>query len=429
MGKELGENHYHWFYVILGCCGCSAILITVLGNTAGLFLTPVMEEYQWTRTQASLYMTIFAWVAALIQPLVAKVYEKRNMRWVLTCIVIIYCASYMTSAHFTKLWQWNVFGIVYGICGGFFMYLPTPLLVNRWFAKRNALMMSLTGVVTGILGFFASPLIQKTITTDGWRTARFYTGFIILILCAGLTVLFVRNKPETMGMQPFFSDYEESESSKKGKSKLPSLNKSEGLTIKAALKTPSYYLMILFGFLTVLVPSLNQQLPSYSATVPIGAAAGAFALSILSIVNLPRGPLAGWFIDLAGGKIGNMTCWAITAVGLITIILSKGESPVAFYIGVVCFSFSFVPLTIGNPIIAKEAFGLREYEKIYSGITTAVLFSGGVSFLLYAQIFDHTGSYTPCLYLALGVSIIQIILIPIIVTSGKRAQEKFQQQQ
>ena len=60
MGTQKESNFNPWL-IVLGCVGCSAMLITILCNTAGMFLTPVMEEFGWSRTQASLYLTIYSW--------------------------------------------------------------------------------------------------------------------------------------------------------------------------------------------------------------------------------------------------------------------------------------------------------------------------------------------------------------------------------
>ena len=75
MGTQKESNFNPWL-IVLGCVGCSAMLITILCNTAGMFLTPVMEEFGWSRTQASLYLTIYSWIAAALQPVIGKIYEK-----------------------------------------------------------------------------------------------------------------------------------------------------------------------------------------------------------------------------------------------------------------------------------------------------------------------------------------------------------------
>ena len=83
----MNKVKFNPWLIILGSIGCSGLLIT-LSNTDGLYLGPVMEEFGWNRTSASLYMTIYNWVAALMQPLVGKIFEKRDMRKIMAGVIV-----------------------------------------------------------------------------------------------------------------------------------------------------------------------------------------------------------------------------------------------------------------------------------------------------------------------------------------------------
>lgn len=415
MGTQKESNFNPWL-IVLGCVGCSAMLITILCNTAGMFLTPVMEEFGWSRTQASLYLTIYSWIAAALQPVIGKIYEKYDIRWIMSGIVVMFGAAYLWSSTFTQLWQWNLFGVLYGVAAGFFMYLPQPILINRWFKKKTAFALSVVGCITGVTGYFVNPQIQKMITSIGWQAARFRVGLITVIGCLILCVLFVRSFPEKMGAKPYGAD--DAPAEKDTKAAAPAAA-AEGLTRSQAVKTPAFYMVLVVAFISCLCPSLNQQLPSYSATVPIGAAAGAMALSILSIAGLPRGPIVGWLCDKIGSITTNIICCLLAAGGLAAILLTGGTSTGIFYLGVGLFSLSFVPLTIGNPMITREAFGTKDYSNIYSLVTTTVMVAAGLSPMIYAQIYDRTGSYAGCIGMVIVLLLIQAVLLPVVKASSK----------
>jgi hypothetical protein len=57
---KTGTGRFSPWLIILGVVGCSGMVITVLCNTAGMFLAPVMNDSGWSRTEVSLFMTIFA---------------------------------------------------------------------------------------------------------------------------------------------------------------------------------------------------------------------------------------------------------------------------------------------------------------------------------------------------------------------------------
>lgn len=390
-------------------------MITAMCNTAGIFLAPVMEESGWSRTGASLYMTIFAWIAAALQPVVGRVFERFDVRWVMTAVVVVFCASYLWSATYTQLWQWNVFGVLYGVTAAFFMYLIQPVLMTRWFHTRLGLAMSLVGVITGIVGFGVNPWIQSMIDGGGWRHARLWTGLVSVAVCLPLTILFVRHSPERLGQRPHGVPLDATSADDgTDAAPTPAAPAAVGVTLSRAIRTVPFYLLLVFALISVIIPSLIQQLPSYAAAAPIGAMAGAFAISLFSVFGLVRNPFVGWFFDAVKSKIGNGVCYALTIVGLVLMIAGRGESAVLFYAGVLCWTFSFIPLTMGTPLLVREVFGQRDFSAIYSWVTAVVLVSGGIAPLVYAQVYDRTGSYAPMLVLALVLSVVQLAFIPVI---------------
>jgi MFS family permease len=413
--EKTGTGRFSPWLIILGVVGCSGMVITVLCNTAGMFLAPVMNDSGWSRTEVSLFMTIFAWVAAALQPVVGKILQKYDKRIIMTIVVAVFGACYIWSGTYTHLWQWNLFGVVYGVTAAFFMYLIGPILISAWFKKRMGLALSLGGVITGVFGFFVNPVIQVLIDNYGWGKARIYTGLATTIFCLIFTFLFVRSSPESAGVRAYGDDGAKEDEHN------DNAVQAEGATLKEAIRKPAFYILIVFSLIVVIIPSLIQQLSSYAGSMPIGAMAAAFALSILGIIGLPMGPITGWFFDLFGSKIGNFISYLLTALGMVLFLIGRGENAVLFYIGVILFSFSFIPLTLGNPMLTKETFGLKDYANIYSWMTTAILVSSGIAPLIYAQIYDQTGSYTGCINLVLILCIVQMVFIPIIsLTVGKK---------
>lgn len=414
----MNKVKFNPWLIILGSIGCSGLLIT-LSNTDGLYLGPVMEEFGWNRTSASLYMTIYNWVAALMQPLVGKIFEKRDMRKIMAGVIVVFTASYLWSSSFTHVWQWTVFGVIYGVCAGFYMYMPNALLVNRWFVKRNGLAMSLSGVITGIIGLFISPICQSLIDSRNWANTRIIMGLIFGIVCFALTVLFVRNSPEGLNMKPYGAEEE-----KEKKTEKDTKENLTGITLAQAMKSPTLYICVIYTFILCVACCFVQQISSYAGAFPVGAMAGAFALSVFNGIGIPRGPILGWIFDKCGGMWCNLLCYIVAAFGMLLLLIGGGNNEILLYIGIGCFAMLFFPLTSGTALMVGEVFGSREYSQIYSWVTTSLLVSGGVAPLIYAQIYDRTQNYGMFPIFVLIVCIVLIVLTPIIYKTGKTAREK-----
>ena len=422
MGDTQNKKFNPWL-IVLGALGCNSLLIS-LANLDGFFLAPVMEEFNWTRTQASLYMTIYSWIAAAMQVFVGKLFEKHDVRKIMGGIVILYGVSYMATSAFTHVWQWSIFGILYGVAAGFFMYIPGALLITRWFSKRTGFAMALPGIITGILGFFLNPMCQNMLTKYGWSKTRVILGAVFMIVCFILTILFVRSSPESVGQKPY--GYEEVTAGSEKKDTDHGTVELKGVTAKQAFKMPAFYLSIVFTFLVCIVCCFVQQIASYAAALPIGAMAGAFALSIFSVIGLPRSPIMGWIFDKFGSFAGNFLSTIVSVIGTIMIILGGGKNVPLFYVGVACWSFMFVPLTMGTSLLVKDVFGDKEYSSIYSYMSTSLLISAGVAPLVYAQIYDRSQSYETYPVFVLIMAIIVTALVPIIYFFGKRDAAKLE---
>ena len=174
----------------------------VVGNTSGVFLTPVMKETGWDRTTASLYMTIQPWVAAHLHPVRGQdhgqvqpalgAHHHRSR-----------CTAWQTiwTAFATQPWEWHAYGVIYGICCAFFMFFAVPTLINAWFRKSAGLALGIAGATLSLIAAICAPRVaQAMITANGWRSARLVLGIIITVVPTLLAALFVRRDPASMGV-------------------------------------------------------------------------------------------------------------------------------------------------------------------------------------------------------------------------------------
>ena len=189
--------------VVLGCIGFYSIPTGVIANTSGIFVAPVMDQFGWTQTDTTMYRTIQPIVSAIVAPFAGRILQKGNPRWILAIVSAAFGLASWASAYATELWQWNLYGVVFGITAGFFMYLAAPVLVNTWFKKNAGIAISITAAVLSLIGAFASPIGQQLISMYDWQTARSIMSIFTTVVSVALTVLFVRKCPEVMGLLPF----------------------------------------------------------------------------------------------------------------------------------------------------------------------------------------------------------------------------------
>ena len=189
MGTARTKGAVWAWLVVIGCIGFYSIPTGIIGNTSGIFVAPVMDQFGWTQTDTTMYRTIQPLVAAVCAPIAGKLMEKYNPRWILAAVSAAFGLASWASAYATELWQWNLYGVVYGVTSAFYMYLAAPVLINAWFKKSAGLAISITAATLSILAAVASPIGQELINQFGWQTARAALSIVTTVLSVVLTVV------------------------------------------------------------------------------------------------------------------------------------------------------------------------------------------------------------------------------------------------
>jgi MFS family permease len=382
----------------------------VVGNTSGIFLTPVMQETGWDRTTASLYMTLQPWVAALCTPIAFVIMRRYNPRWVLTVTAAVYGLATISTAFATEPWQWHAYGVVYGICSAFFMFLAVPTLINAWFNKNAGVALGIAGATLSLIAAIASPVGQALIANEGWRYARLVFGITITVIPTVLTFLFVRRDPASMGVLPY------------GASDLATTGKTAsdaGATLAQARKSSSLYMLILVAGFFVLCAAFFQQIPSYAATGSLGAAAGALAVSIVMIGSTLGKFLLGWMSDRFGSAITGVFAALCGAIGVLMAFVA-GSNVLIFYVGMGIFGIGFAALTVVSPMLARQGFGTAHYSDIYQWVSTGIFVFSGAAALVFARIYDTTKSFDAAFVLVIAMYALTALFIPFIVKNAAK---------
>ena len=69
------KSNYPWV-IVATVLFWSGLIFGLMGNTVGLFYSPVSQEMGWTMTQTSFFMTIYPIVAGVCSPLAGKVFNS-----------------------------------------------------------------------------------------------------------------------------------------------------------------------------------------------------------------------------------------------------------------------------------------------------------------------------------------------------------------
>ncbi|MEC4184345.1 MFS transporter [Adlercreutzia sp. R21] len=406
--------------VVLGCLGFYSIPTGIIANTSGIFVAPVMDQFGWTQTDTTMYRTIQPLVSAVVAPFAGRMLQKGNPRWILAAVSLVFGLASWASAYATELWQWNLYGVVFGVTAGFFMYLAAPVLINAWFEKNAGIAISITAAGLSLLGAFASPLGQGMIDAYGWQTARAIMSLFTTVLSVVLTVLFVRKSPAVMGLIPVGAEHKPGESAVEREEELTFEN---GATMEQARRSPGLYMLIIVAGIFVMCAAFFQQIPAFCARTELGAAAGAMAVSIMMVGGIVFKLVLGALNDRIGVRWTGVISAASGALGIFLAFVA-GSNVAVFYAGMVVFGGGYAGLTVIAPMLARESFGSLNYSQIYSWVSTGIFVFTAISFVVYGMIYDTTGSYDLCFVVVIALYLIGVVMVPLTIAVSHKVWKR-----
>ncbi|MDR1710536.1 MAG: MFS transporter [Propionibacteriaceae bacterium] len=405
---------YAWV-IVISAMFWSGIIFGLFGNTVGLFYVPVatnpgQEGVEWTQTEVSLFMSIFPIVAGVLSPIIGKVYQSvKKTQYLLAGTALAYALTYLWSATFTELWQWNLYGVITGIYGGMLMYIPIPMLINNWFTKQKGIALGLAASFVNFMPAIFSPVITAQIAASDWRTVRIWMAIIIGVIVTPLTLIMVRKTPEDKGTEPW------------GGLATPEAKEfKSGVSNRTALKSVAFWLAIIMVACIVSTATMYQRMAAMATAAGFEGAMIGFAPTALMLGAVFGKYLLGFIRDITKSAVITGVVCACLGLLACVLFLAFGTSSIPmFYTSVVIYGLGFAGLTVVPPIVVENAFGGKSFAQIFANVSVCTCVASSGASLVYAQIIDQTGGYEGCFYFAIALYAIFLVCVPLIIKLGQ----------
>ncbi len=256
-------------------------------------------------------------------------------------------------------------------------------IVGKWFVRRLSIAMAIFGVLISI-GFAAAIVIgENTVLVAGWRSMWSNLGWLILV-AAGLTVLFVRRDPESVGLT---ADHPE-----EGGNATDQTTVAVGATLKEALSTPAFWVLAIGSALCNMVIS-GVSLFNQSILSELGFDALVFrnAMAVFMSVGLAGNMLAGWLARK--WSLGRLMSIAMTLMTcyLLTFPFLKAQSHVLLHVSMLGLAGGVV--TVIFFAAWGQMFGRPHLGKIQGAAQVFTVFASASGPWLLASSLATTGTY------------------------------------
>ena len=423
---------YYGWYVMLTAMFIAGVT-TGARNGFGVFVIPMSEELDFSRTGISIAAGIGWLMNGITQPIVGHLFDKFNSRKViLLSLLVAGLATAALSLTFHLYFLIFLFGFVLSTAmSGASIGTLMPLLA-RWFVKRRTLVLGLVASGSSIGGMVLIVFSGYLVALFDWKVSWITLGAIVAVLAVPLGFFFLRNNPAEMGLQPDGEPVPAADGSS------PPPVRQRGLfevdQWYHSFRSPPIWNLsaaytvcgITVGLLSVhFVPYADGQLgvdPTMAATI----------FGVLTGLNAIGAVGGGWLADRFGrknvlGTVYSVRCLAYLVLigGLIAVersidipLVGSAALP-SLWIFAILAGFSWIASVPITASLTADVYGLRALATI-SGISFLCHQIGAfVSIILGGVLYDLTGSYL------LPFSIAAACLVPAAIASYTINEKKY----
>ena len=397
MIKRTSPLFYGWYvaatlsvagFVLYGCGLYSFIL----------FVTPLSDEFHWSRAGTGALVSAF-WLTAPLVLLTDRLIRRYSVRNLVitgivieaTCLILLFSASH--------LWQMYLLRATAGL-GKVLYAITIPTMLSRWFSRRFGLAVALVyfGWHTG--GLIFAPFAQLVIQFLGWRATSVSLGLIIVIVALPLALRVLKvPSPALLGKgidgAPLIGEVGEGSVGRQ-----PTLTSDERRKRKGELLRNKNFLLVSIAT-SVYCLAYSGVLAHQAAAVElsgISARAASFVLGSTAGFAALGALLMGWLVDRFELKWTTLWQFGFTLIG-IGCLLRVTHSPSMWLLIVHAVSFGFA--VGGTDVFFITALKRRIPDHLFSsaygiwyfGTLGGMICGPWIAGLLY----DMSGSYSKSL--------------------------------
>ncbi|MBD2760209.1 MFS transporter [Yimella sp. cx-573] len=275
-------------------------LLTMMGSAGfraapGVLMNPLHDEFGWSMGLMGTAVSINLILFGLVAPFSAALMERFGVRPVMVFALVLIGLGSVLPRWMTQPWQLIAcWGLLIGLGTGAISMSLVATITGRWFVERRGLVSGVLSAAnaTGQLAFL--PVMAWLSTNQGWRSASTTIG--IASWCAvPLVLLFMRNRPEDLGVRAYGAAKDAPPASKP----VGNAAKLAVTTLRDALRHRAFWLLA--GTFAICGASTNGLVGTHFIPAAIdhgmGEQAAAGLLALVGIFDIIATIASGWLTD------------------------------------------------------------------------------------------------------------------------------------
>ena len=222
-----------WGVVVL--LHVTVALVGTLSTAKGVFFPALVREFQLTHAAGAALLSISSLFGGLVAVGAGWLMLRlARVEWVLAAVVAAATGGYLLAAAAHNYQQLLLAYVL--MSGALVNQVAMAYVLTNWFADRRGIALALTYAGTTTGGVLLTPVISHIVNSYGWRVG-YQALAVALLLLPPLLLALIRSHPRSLaGVRAVQSD--------------PS---PLGLTVREALRTRSFWLILFAGMMNCTV--------------------------------------------------------------------------------------------------------------------------------------------------------------------------------
>ncbi|MFT6094327.1 MAG: MFS family permease [Pseudohongiellaceae bacterium] len=363
MPAAKGEELYYGWKVAFALLGILTFTSGLSFYNHSIYLNALATNPAFDIRTASYAVSIFFLSGGFAGLMVAKLIQDYDPRLPICLGAIIAGLALCLFPRIVSVWQlyctYALFGVGFAGSG----LIPATTLVTRWFQKRRAVALSVASTGLSLGGVVITPISVLLVSSLGFDLAAPLLGLIYVVGVVPAALIFLRPSPASMGLRVDGGPAEDLSNADVSKTSL-NASKDDGVSFKSA-RQGRFFWGIACAYVFLMMAQVGGISHQYGLVKEqLTDAETAFAVAIIPVASIVGRFLGGWLVGQIPIRLFAITMMAVQALSL--GILALGFSEYSLYLGLALFGASVGNLLMLQPLLIADAFGLKDYAKIFS---------------------------------------------------------------
>lgn len=388
-------------FIVIGVTFLALLFAAGLRSAPGVLILPLELHFGWDRATVSLAAAIGIFLYGLTGPFAAALMQTFGIRRIMLIGLVLMSASTLASLWMTRPWHYVLsWGVMSGIGSGAIAPVLGAAVVNRWFARRQGLMMGLltASAATGSLVFL--PFMAWLTRNGAWTPVAMFVGIGTAAMIP-IVFLLVPEGPLAIGTHRY--------GERPGAPARPAPPRGAMLavdTLRAAARTPMFWLLFGTFFVCGLTTNglVGTHLIAYCGDHGIPAVQAAGLLSLMGLFDLVGTTASGWLTDRHDPRRLLFVYYAVRGVSLI-VLPFLNFSAGGLVVFAVFYGLDWIATVPPTLALSNRYFGETRGPIVFGWVMTGHQLGAATAAFGAGLIREQTGSYQSAFMIAGAIGV------------------------